>query len=139
MEYNANTHTLQCPKCQHGMDEVTYGNLTVDRCTECRGLWFDTGEAEALRDRWMSEALDDGDPQVGKGWNEVEEANCPRCGKKMEGTPDPKQRHIWYEVCDEHGMFFDAGEFTDYKYETLRERFVSLISRGLERLRKRKG
>jgi Zn-finger nucleic acid-binding protein len=100
---------------------VTYGNLTVDRCTECQGIWFDTGEAEALKERWMGEALDTGDPEIGKRWNEVEDVECPRCGAQMHKTSDPTQPHIWYEVCHEqgHGMFFDAGEFTDYKYETL--------------------
>ena len=41
---------------------------------------------------------------------------------------DPNQPHIWYEVCNEHGMFLDAGEFTDYKYETLLDKFRDLIT-----------
>lgn len=128
MEYNPDAHPLQCPKCRHGMDEVTYGNLTVDRCTECQGIWFDTGEAEALKERWMGEALDTGDPEIGKKWNEVEDIDCPRCGVQMHKVSDPKQPHIWYEICNEHGMFFDAGEFTDYKYETLLDKFRDLIT-----------
>ena len=36
-----------------------------------------------------------------------------------EKLTDPKQKHLEYEACEEHGMFMDAGEFTDYKYETL--------------------
>ena len=36
--------------------------------------------------------------------------------------------HIWYEVCNKHGMFFDAGEFTDFKYETLLDKFRGLIT-----------
>ena len=32
------------------------------------------------------------------------------------------------EVCDEHGMFLDAGEFTDYKYETLLDKFRDLVT-----------
>jgi uncharacterized protein len=129
MKYNADTHSLQCPKCEHGMKEVTFGNqLTIDRCTECQGIWFDTCEAAELKDRWMGEVLDTGDPEVGKKWNEVEDVNCPRCQKRMSKTSDPTQIHIWYEVCDEHGMFFDAGEFTDYKYETLLDKFRGLIT-----------
>ncbi len=128
MEYNADIHSMQCPKCNSGMDEVTYGNLTVDRCTGCQGIWFDTGEAEALKERWMGEALDTGDPEVGKRWNEVDDIDCPICGTRMEKTSDPKQPHIWYEVCPEHGMFLDAGEFTDYKYETLLDKFRDLVT-----------
>ena len=43
MEYNADIHNLQCPKCKHGMEEVTLEDITIDRCTGCQGLWFDDG------------------------------------------------------------------------------------------------
>ena len=58
MDFNADVHSIQCPKCGHGMEEVTYGQVTIDRCTNCQGLWFDTGEAEQLKDQWMGDALD---------------------------------------------------------------------------------
>ena len=119
---------MECPKCHAEMEEVTYGrNMTIDRCTNCKGLWFDSDEAEALKDKWMSEFVDSGDPEVGKTYDKIEEVNCPRCGDQMQKLADPKQPHIWYEACHKHGMFFDAGEFTDYKYETLLDRFRDLI------------
>ena len=31
MEYNAEIHNLQCPKCKHGMEEVTLEDITIDR------------------------------------------------------------------------------------------------------------
>jgi hypothetical protein len=46
----------------------------------------------------------------------------------MEKLTDPVQRHIEYEACSEHGMYLDAGEFTDYKYETLMDIFRDFIS-----------
>ena len=97
MEYDANTHSLQCPKCKHGMDEVTYGNLTIDRCTECQGIWFDSGEAEALKDRWMGEALDTGDPDIGKKWNEAASGNAGfrlDAGQFGQGREDVQQRNV---------------------------------------------
>ena len=110
------------------MEEVSYGNLIIDRCTGCQGLWFDTGEAEALKERWMGESLDTGDPAIGREWNKVEDVDCPRCGEQMHKASDHGQPHIWYEICNQHGMFLDAGEFTDYKYETLLDKFRSLVS-----------
>ncbi|MEX2489630.1 MAG: zf-TFIIB domain-containing protein [Pseudomonadales bacterium] len=121
---------MECPKCQAKMEEVTYGRtLTVDRCTGCKGLWFDVGEAESLKGKWMSEFVDSGDPDVGKEYNKIEQVGCPRCAKIMDKLADPDQPHIWYEACPEHGLFFDAGEFTDYKYETLLDKFRSLVAR----------
>ena len=94
MEYNPDIHGIECPKCGHGMDEITYGgDLTIDRCTNCKGLWFDTGEAERLKKKWMGEALDIGSPEDGKKWDAVEDVACPRCGQDME-TP-PRDRGSW--------------------------------------------
>ncbi len=38
MEYDAAQHSLQCPKCQHGMEEITHDGITIDRCTQCMGF-----------------------------------------------------------------------------------------------------
>ena len=35
-----------------------------------------------------------------------------------------------YEVCEEHGMYFDAGEFTNYKYETIVEKILKFLPRN---------
>jgi Zn-finger nucleic acid-binding protein len=110
------------------MTEITYGgDVVIDRCTNCDGLWFDHGEAELLKNKWMGDALDMGDAKIGKKWDSVEDIACPRCGKDMVKTADPVQSHVWYETCPEHGMFMDAGEFTDYKHETLADWFRGLI------------
>jgi uncharacterized protein len=36
---------LHCPKCQGTLSEVVYVSITVDRCTECHGIWLDSLEA----------------------------------------------------------------------------------------------
>lgn len=122
---------MQCPKCKSNMEEKTLstlgGGVTVDRCTQCRGLWFDIGEAEALKGKWMSDYVDSGDPEVGKKHNQIRDINCPRCGKLMQNLSDPLQKHIQYEACEEHGTYFDAGEFTDFKYETLMDIFRDFV------------
>ncbi len=122
---------MDCPKCQAEMQEHTLstlsGGVTIDRCMSCRGIWFDIGEAELLKDKWMADFIDDGDPAVGREHNEIRDINCPRCGKKMAELNDPVQTHIQYEACNEHGLYFDAGEFTDYKYETLMDIFRDFV------------
>lgn len=128
---------MNCPKCDAAMDEKNLrtleGLVTYDQCSSCKGLWFDTGEAEKLKDTWRTDFIDSGDPEKGKELNEIRDVNCPRCGKQMEKVSDPKQVHIQFETCSDHGVFMDAGEFKDYKNETLMDVFrgaVSLIKRG---------
>ena len=128
MEYQDDTHSMKCPKCLHGMEEVTFGEVTIDRCSNCQGLWFDAGEAEQLKDIKGSESVDSGDATEGWKWDSHADIDCPRCGKKMEKGHDPKQKHIWIEACpDNHGMFMDAGEFKDFKEESMLDFFRSLV------------
>jgi hypothetical protein len=44
-------HWMRCPKCGQPLQEERYHHIQVDRCTACRGIWFDRGEAEGLLDR----------------------------------------------------------------------------------------
>jgi len=132
MDYNAEVHSLQCPKCKHGMDEITYEDVTIDRCTNCEGLWFDADEAHQLKSIEGSEVVDAGDPGEGWKWDSRSDICCPRCGSDMLKSADSKQIHIWYEVCKEHGMFMDAGEFSDFKQETLIDFFRGLIKGNRE-------
>ncbi len=127
MEHNPDTHSLKCPKCGHGMEEVTHEHITIDRCTHCEGIWFDADEAHLLKTMEGSEALDTGDPVEGWKWDSRADINCPRCGKPMDKSADPKQIHIWYESCPDHGMFMDAGEFADFKQEALLDYLRGLI------------
>ena len=101
---------MDCPKCKAPMKEATMERMVVDRCTECQGIWFDSGEAERLKDKWMSEFLDSGDVAMGKANNAITDADCPICAKPTEHVKDTDQPHIGYEVCRDHGMYFDAGD-----------------------------
>ena len=41
---------LTCPKCQGTMRTYERSGITVDQCTECRGIFLDRGELERLVD-----------------------------------------------------------------------------------------
>ncbi|MDQ3726016.1 MAG: zf-TFIIB domain-containing protein [Actinomycetota bacterium] len=44
------TQTLTCPKCGGAMRSYERNGVTVDQCTECRGIFLDRGELERLVD-----------------------------------------------------------------------------------------
>ena len=44
------TVTLVCPKCGSDMRSYERNGVTVDQCTECRGIFLDRGELERLVD-----------------------------------------------------------------------------------------
>jgi Zn-finger nucleic acid-binding protein len=101
------------------METVTYESIEVERCTKCKGLWFDLREQERLRDLEGSEIIDVGSAEEGATYNELGSIECGICHTPMIRMVDADQPHIWYESCPTcYGVFFDAGEFRDYKEKT---------------------
>ncbi len=111
---------MRCPKCTNDMEQVEYDGVEVDRCTDCKGIWFDAGESDVLRNKEAAAVIDTGDPSRGKRTNEVNRYRCPRCDGGMLRKVDPQQANIWYEECTScRGSFFDAGEFVDVSQRTI--------------------
>jgi len=111
---------MQCPKCKAPMERVSFQKVEIDRCTSCKGIFFDSMEAERLKKMPGSEAIDVGDADLGKRHDAIDRIRCPRDTSPMVRVVDPKQPHIWTETCPVcFGSFFDAGEFRDFKQETL--------------------
>ncbi len=116
--------SMRCPKCRAEMEQVDYDGIEIDRCKYCKGIWFDAGESEALRNKEAAIAIDTGDAKTGKQSNKIDDYPCPRCSGAMVRVVDPQQTHIWYEVCSScSGSFFDAGEFVDLAQHTISDFF----------------
>lgn len=44
-------HHMCCPKCGHAMVEVELDGIKVDKCTCCKGIYFDDGELEQILEK----------------------------------------------------------------------------------------
>src|SRR3712207_2634250 len=98
---------IQCPKCSARMEQVQVESTQVDRCTKCRGLWFDALEDQDLRGTEGGEALDTASAEPGK--NDGRTIDCPRCKSPMIRMVDRLGKRIQYESCPRcHGKFLDA-------------------------------
>jgi len=124
---------MNCPKCNSGMEKIEYHTIEVDRCTNCNGIWFDMLEAEQLKGIKGSEHIDIGDPNLGEKYNKIDKIKCPKCKALMVKMVDNHQPHIWYESCVIcYGMFFDAGEFRDFKEENILDFFKDIFQKPRE-------
>ncbi len=113
---------MNCPKCNAAMEKVIFEGVEVDRCTSCQGLWFDFQEQQQLKHAKGAAAIDTGDKTFGQKMNSISQIHCPKCGTLMTHLVDVEQNHVGYEACPhDYGVFFDAGEFTDYSQKTLIE------------------
>ena len=121
---------MKCPKCKAEMEKVRTAEATVDRCTSCRGMWFDLLEHQDVGAK-SAKALDVGNAQVGKKYDRMDTVLCPNDGQRMTRMTALGQPHIHYEQCPTcSGVFFDAGEFRDYKTHSIGDIFRDLFGRG---------
>ena len=79
MSQNSAATTPVCPKCQGGMRTYERSGVTVDQCTECRGIFLDRGELERLIDAESAYREAAPDQQRGGHGNDA-------------GSPKPKKK-----------------------------------------------
>jgi Zn-finger nucleic acid-binding protein len=120
---------MRCPKCRADMEQLDIEGTEIDRCEICKGIWFDAGEIEVMRDHRIAAAIDTGDARIGKESNAIDSYQCPRCSGSMVRVVDPQQRHIWYETCAScNGSYLDAGELLDLSKVTITDFFKGLAT-----------
>jgi Zn-finger nucleic acid-binding protein len=120
---------MKCPKCDAAMELVTFDGVTVDRCTGCKGIWFDANEQKQLKEKKGADAIDIGDVAMGKKMDKITDIKCPRCAVTMIRMVDVDQNHIDFEACTNcYGIFLDAGEFKDLKDYTVSDYLKGLFS-----------
>jgi hypothetical protein len=40
---------LKCPRCGTPLEEIAFGDVQVDKCFGCEGIWLDKGELETIQ------------------------------------------------------------------------------------------
>ena len=119
---------MDCPKCKSEMEFADIQGIQVHRCLQCRGFWFPDGGHQLLKRMKGSELIDIGPAELGKEFDTAENVPCPACGDVMDRVADASQPHIRYEACRAgHGVFFDAGEYKDFKEKTVGDLFKRLF------------
>ena len=47
-EQERKLHYMKCPKCGMQLEEISFGDVHVDKCFSCEGMWLDHGELDRL-------------------------------------------------------------------------------------------
>jgi len=42
-------HFMKCPKCGSQLEEIAFGDVQVDKCFHCEGIFLDNGELEKIQ------------------------------------------------------------------------------------------
>jgi len=101
---------MQCPKCQKELKRQQFGDVEVDQCLSCQGIWFDLGELPTLRQQKNTNySKSSADTNI----YDVMSAPCPRCGGEghMTRVHDLKRPDIVMDTCSVcYGIWLDGGE-----------------------------
>jgi Zn-finger nucleic acid-binding protein len=118
----------RCPACAKTLVPEKMGDVTVDRCAACGGIWFDRGEVARVLDlhtqgvsgATLSE-LDRRFPSYRLTRERHRALACVRCRARMHRLPAAPRSSVYVEICGPHGIWFDRGEF---------ERFREFVAAG---------
>lgn len=111
---------LFCPKDGFQLEEIKVGNIKVDRCLNCQGVWFDFKGDELLK--ILAKGYDNLPEKLKESWEEgggqltlTESRNykCPRCGNELSTYwyLGEKDRTFLVDGCLKGcGVWLDDGE-----------------------------
>lgn len=106
---------MKCPNCAGRLEQVAYAGIAVDRCTDCKGLWFDIMEADMLRRVRGAAELDISELDLVAADDSLREILCPKCQTRMTHMADSRDPLLTYEKCPVcYGVWFDAGKFRHF-------------------------
>lgn len=116
---------MNCPSCELEMREYDVGDLLVDICSQCGGVWFDSGELKPFMNLALTERKDIpygeySEPGDHLPPDELEDAllDCPRCGSPLEKFNYAYDSNILLERCSDcEGLWSDrdsVGELASF-------------------------
>ena len=91
---------LTCPKCQAPMRSYERSGVTVDQCSECRGIFLDRGELEHLVD---ADARFQGGPPTSAPPPQYQQQYAPQHSSGHQGygqKPHKKRKSFFEELFD---------------------------------------
>ena len=121
---------MKCPKCSHiEMAPETFAGITIDRCPDCHGIWFDVFELESVLRADPRLLLSEDRHFQAPHRDEGERLNCPRCRGtyliKLNSRERPGTIVDSCTVC--YGVWLDAGEYTRLAHADLAGRIRELF------------
>lgn len=107
---------MKCPKC-NGEDLVStkVGDVTVDRCPSCAGIWFDTRELPRVL---RLEGTELRPIQGGRRNPERDDSlgDCPRDHVRMTRLHSATRPDVVLDTCLEcQGIWLDGGELAELR------------------------
>jgi len=106
---------MHCPICHEVMKQLKIGDVQIDECRQCRGIWFDKGELAEAKDevapdlRWLDFGIW---KQEARFQINDEPLKCPRCQEFDMRAINYQELDIDFTFCPFcEGVWLNAGDF----------------------------
>jgi len=116
---------MDCPRDGAQLVKLTRGEVTLDRCPTCSGLWFDATELKRVAHDKELESL----ASRVRAYAEPSPFACPRCGGACVASHVQEVEVDTCTLC--HGIWLDAGELDEAKRVVDTARLLDGSSVGL--------
>lgn len=124
---------MKCIKCDGMLHLVRVGEVEVDQCDGCGGIWFDSGELRKILDQKDVEALRAMKARATRD-SDTKRASCPRCrgeGKLVQVASLTSDIHIdTCAVCG--GEWLDGGELAIVRNEGFGRKVAAVFRKILD-------
>jgi len=106
---------MQCPQCNQQMKRSLINDITIDECLTCKGMWFDQGELDDVKDEvlpdinWLGvDTWQDQADLLVKGTRRL----CPKCRNTTLTRITDQQSEAVIDICAQcKGSWLAAGQF----------------------------
>ena len=106
---------MNCPRCQSTLQTVVIPeakfNLEVDQCPECKGIWFDQNELQAIEN--VIEPVLFEIRQIPSEYDQLTALHCPFCEDhpRMAKAEHQRDEQVIMDICEQcNGIWLDGGE-----------------------------
>jgi len=108
---------VRCPECDIEMFVLEFERIEVDYCSQCRGIWLDSGELELIAEatggtpRDLASSLEQPPgPKVRRRGRR----RCPVCRRRLVQVSTAGENPIVLDRCPAgDGLWFDRGELKE--------------------------
>lgn len=132
---------MPCPRCDTLLRARRVGDVVIDECGKCQGLFLDKVAVERVildRQQARAEALMGDLPRresPGQPPGSRMYIKCPTCKSMMNRKLFAAGSGVIVDVCRAHGTFFDAGELPAIVEFVMKGGLEQAQKKELERLR----
>ncbi len=122
---------MDCPSCDGLLEKLDFTGFEVDRCSSCRGIWFDSGEIES----YVSSRIDKSASKLSLRFEPTYRSlflHCPRCQSQTLNPGQAKGGRHLHRCSNCSGAFVPKRSLSSLDVALAPPSWTESVLRGLD-------